>query len=480
MSATVEKALDAPRVDPGPTEPGRWDFLRCEAAVLSGLLVALGLFYFGPGMASIVLGGAAFFALTVYRPDLSLVMVPLTAPLFYRPRTFPIERLFYLSLPEVVILLGVSAWVLRDGWSLLRARKLPDWRVVVSQPFLGFAAALLVIGTLWLLVPVGGEARKVALREFRWTVLEPVLFFALTLRWLRTERDAWRMVGAWLVAAAFVGREGTQQYFYGQTWSMEGVGRVTSLYPSATGFGIYAGRALALSLALAFFLPRAEWRWKLATALLSVPIGLGVLFSFTRGAWIGVFVGLLAAALLARSRPVLLALGGAVLAGIAALPFVRAERITSMFNFETQDNTGVSRIKIWQAALRVLSDHPFTGIGQDQFLRVDPKYGVPHVRFLTVSHPHDWILDFWLRLGIPGVAWLAATLGYFFYRLSALWRTWKGTALGALALALLASMVDFAVHGLMDMAYFTMDLALTFWLTLALAAIMERLSPAQS
>jgi O-antigen ligase len=295
------------------------------------------------------------------------------------------------------------------------------------------------------------------------------------------------MTGAWLIAAALTGREGAQQYFFGQTWSMEGVGRVTSFYPSATAFGIYAGRGLSLALVLAIFLPKQAWRWRVAAALLSVSIGLGVLFSFARGAWIGVFVALLVVALVSRFKPFLVTMlsltaAGAALAlvvmlKLATIPVLTAERITSMFDFDTPDNTAVSRIRIWQAALRVIGDHPFTGIGQDQFLRVDPKYGVPHVRFLTVSHPHNWILDFWLRLGIPGVAWMFVALGYFFYTVTRLWGRFRGTALGALALGLLASMVDFAVHGLMDMAYFTMDLALTFWLTVALVAIMQRLKP---
>jgi O-antigen ligase len=296
------------------------------------------------------------------------------------------------------------------------------------------------------------------------------------LRWLRVERDAWRMVGAWLIASALVGREGAEQFFFGQTWSMEGVGRVSSIYPSATAFGIYMGRALPLALVLALFLPARWHTWRIAAALLAVPMALGVLFSFARGAWIGVFAAMLVVAIVTWDRRVLIGLGVAVLGGLAALPFIGVDRIISIFDWSTPDNTGVSRLKIWSAALRILGDHPLTGIGQDQFLYADPKYEVPHVRFLTVSHPHDMLLDFWLRLGLPGLAWLLAALGYFAWRALGLWRGLRGTALGALALGLLASLVDFAVHGLLDMAYFTMDLALTFWLTVGLVVVVRRLT----
>jgi O-antigen ligase len=92
-----------------------------------------------------------------------------------------------------------------------------------------------------------------------------------------------------------------------------------------------------------------------------------------------------------------------------------------------------------------------------------------------VSHPHNWILDFWLRLGLPGLAWLLATLVFFFRRALTTWQGLKGTALGALTLGLLASTIDFVIHGLLDMAYFSMDLALTFWLVFGPMVLVSRL-----
>jgi O-antigen ligase len=217
----------------------------------------------------------------------------------------------------------------------------------------------------------------------------------------------------------------------------------------------------------------------MGSALLSVVIGLGVLFSFARGAWIGVFVALVVIAVLTRHRWLISGIGAAILAGLATLPFINVTRITSAFDFSTEDNTGVARGKIWSAALRIIADHPIAGIGQDQFLRQDPSYGVPQTRFFLTSHPHNWILDFWLRLGLPGLLWMVAALAYFFYQAWQLWKAHKGTALGALALGLIAAMIDFVVHGLMDMAYFTMDNALSFWLMLGLMVLLKRELPGQ-
>ena len=376
--------------------------------------------------------------------------MPLAAPLFYRQRAFVIsaDHTLYFSLAEFIILASVAAWLLRDGWTFLRSNRsngganpLQLLRRIVGDPQSAlrnpsvFAAIFLVIGVLWLFVPPG-IIRNVALREFRVTVFEPVLYFALILRWARTSADVWRIVGAWLVAGALVGREAVAQYVLGQAALMEGVGRATSVFPSATALGIYLGKALPLSLTLFALLPNSrDWRlWRIACGLFSLVIGLGVLASFARGAWIGVFVALAAVAIIARHKWMLAALGAAVLAGLAALPFINITRITSAFDFSTEDNTGVARAKIWAAALRIIKDHPITGIGQDQFLYADPSYGVPQLRFFTVSHPHNWILDFWLRLGLPGLLWLVALLVFFFRHALLLWARLRGTAAGALVL----------------------------------------------
>src|SRR5205823_3229324 len=94
----------------------------------------------------------------------------------------------------------------------------PGLAAAVVGGALFFALAFGALGVLWVLVPdiPTSDLRKIALRDFRINVLEPVLFFGLIVRWLRTERDLWRMVGAWLIASALVGREAVEQYLFGQ------------------------------------------------------------------------------------------------------------------------------------------------------------------------------------------------------------------------------------------------------------------------
>ena len=91
-----------------------------------------------------------------------------------------------------------------------------------------------------------------------------------------------------------------------------------------------------------------------------------------------------------------------LLAGALAL---RVERFRSLL---APEGTAVLRLRLWQSALEMVRDHPLWGIGLDQFLYLYPTYMHPDAwREPNLSHPHNLLLDFWLRLGLLGLVALA-------------------------------------------------------------------------
>ena len=159
---------------------------------------------------------------------------------------------------------------------------------------------------------------------------------------------------------------------------------------------------------------------------------------------------------------------GYVLLGLLALvPFALTERFRSLFQEGT--GTGFFRVSVWTSAVNMIRDHPLIGVGLDNFLYEYPKYILPEAwREPNLSHPHNLILDWWTRLGVFGVAVLAWMIVEFFRRGLQVYRTWPDNAGRVLVLALMASMIDFLAHGMIDAAYFLPDLAFVFMLTLAL------------
>jgi O-antigen ligase len=137
--------------------------------------------------------------------------------------------------------------------------------------------------------------------------------------------------------------------------------------------------------------------------------------------------------------------------------------------------SGTLRVGIWKSSLHMLADHPIFGVGPDQFLnQFQAHYMTPDLKQEEfTAHPHNLFLDYWLSLGIMGVPILIWLLWRYFRealgkaRRAVLART-RDPVGRALALGLLASMLDFLLHGLVDNSYFLMDLAMIFWLSCGL------------
>jgi O-antigen ligase len=146
-------------------------------------------------------------------------------------------------------------------------------------------------------------------------------------------------------------------------------------------------------------------------------------------------------------------------------------RLTSLL--DTTEGTTFFRLQLWQSSWAMIRDHPLLGVGLDNFLyHYRTFYVLPDAwEEFNLSHPHNLVFDFWLRLGLPGLIVLAWLLVAFFRRS---WRAYRALPEGnerLLVLGLMGGMVNFVAHGLVDNAFFLVDLAFVFMLMLALVQI---------
>jgi O-antigen ligase len=184
---------------------------------------------------------------------------------------------------------------------------------------------------------------------------------------------------------------------------------------------------------------------------------------------IGVPASLLALGLAQRERRATwIAVVAVAVVGLLVLPLAGTERFRSVLNLTA--GTAFFRLKLWRSTLRMVADHPLTGVGMDQFLYAyRSRYVLPSAwGELDLSHPHNLILDAWTRLGLPGLAavgWLFVTL------LRTIWHQLR-TATGdrrALLLGLFAATVAILAHGTVDHAVFVIDLSFVLSLILAMS-----------
>ncbi|MFV9505630.1 MAG: O-antigen ligase family protein [Oscillochloridaceae bacterium umkhey_bin13] len=499
--------------------------IQPDALTMLGLLLGIAIAYRGSAQLPITLAGLALFAaLALRRPDLALLTIPLTLPLYFIPKGLFDARFgirdtgIYLPLHEILLLTTLLAglptlwrewWVQRlapgagGAWGTTGSPQTKKWYgETPGFPVPLLPTALLIIAALWGVIIA--EARGPALRELRWLVIEPLLFVgaaALAAAWWQRRGwgDYWLvLVRYWLIGGAIAGLIGLLQFFglnlaplFGtkagfsdDSFLVEGVRRVTSLYGHPNNLGLAMGRYWPLAAALAhgafWSAPtrdqglRRAWPYLLVMAL-----GLaGLLASFSRGAYLGAVVaaGVLALVLLPRAtwrNRRIWWVGGLLTGGlVVALGLALALGIERLNPFGA---SGGIRVQTWASALAMLRDHPL-GIGLDQFGRLYPNYIAPELvntNEINTAHPHNLLLDTALRLGPLGLlafGWLLVGL----YRAA-----WRGVRAGgdglrgsdpwpALLAGVLAATSASLAHGLVDQFYFWPDLAFAFWLFVGL------------
>lgn len=129
-----------------------------------------------------------------------------------------------------------------------------------------------------------------------------------------------------------------------------------------------------------------------------------------------------------------------------------------------------SRIIIWKSALKILKDSPFFGIGpgnfQNKYLEYQ-KHFPPYLEW-AVPQPHNLYLAFWLQSGMLGMA------GFLLLIIKWLAGIMIRSKNSQEAEVLLGILFYVLIHGLADTPYWKNDLAVVFWIVLALGLTLMR------
>ncbi|MFN8529385.1 MAG: O-antigen ligase family protein [Anaerolineae bacterium] len=200
-------------------------------------------------------------------------------------------------------------------------------------------------------------------------------------------------------------------------------------------------------------------------------ISAGLYMSYSRGAWLGFAVSILALmAALPRKLWQGIALFAVVaLIGTAAwfsgkLPASLVDRVNSAtqetFSFSdvrgvditTANYALVERLAHWQAALNMIEVHPWLGVGLGNYETAYPEFRLLYWTF-PLGHAHNYYLNVFAETGIIGL------VSYLILWGAVLVHTWWTTRrqpdpLGRIiAVGLLASWIYLAVHSLTDNLY---------------------------
>lgn len=217
--------------------------------------------------------------------------------------------------------------------------------------------------------------------------------------------------------------------------------------------------------------------WRIIGALALAPLLIMLLLLQSRGAWLAVAMGVVVYATLYRRWVLpfvpLVLLGALLLNNVFGDPLPTRD----IGGDSAEVVTLGDRTTIWKEAAQLLVRSPLLGIGVNGFA----AYGAPVIGRvgstypLVNSHAHDVIIEVALDTGLVGVI---AFLGMNVLAVLSAWRVYRragaGTAVRALAIALLASFVVIFTHGMFDTIFWGFKAEIFLWAALALALVLAR------
>ncbi|MBI4281762.1 O-antigen ligase family protein [Candidatus Uhrbacteria bacterium] len=327
---------------------------------------------------------------------------------------------------------------------------------------------------------------RAALGLFRAYIIEPILFFIMFTDTLNhsprsgSGQAGWPTVWHDVTIALSLSALGVALPAIYQEWNPIGIPnihwaaaetrRVTSWYGFPNAIGLFLAPLIPFFVAQLFkkqkLLARGYW---LVATIASLA---AIVFAHSEGALFALaFVTIIAGPAHERTR-----LWTATLALLFALAiFYNPGWYSYMHDQLTlQNDSGKVRRIQWQETAQMLRDistplgagRPLLGAGLAGY----PKTFAPYHKATYIEiyqYPHNILLNFWSELGLLGLLsffWLIVVFykKILYHKKSLEIRNWK------LEIAALAAMAIILIHGLVDVPYFKNDLAIFFWLLLAL------------
>lgn len=441
------------------------------AAAIAGLPLEL-------GVAALAAGSLVVAVLV--RPWIGLPVLAVAIP-FAAAKPLPIGG---LPLDGADLLLGlvIAAWLAQG----VCRRSIVIPRAPLSLPL------LVLIGVLALSL-VGAASYRDGLPELVKWIQVLALYWCVAAA-MPPARSVWLIAG--LLAAGlgqallgiyqFATQSGPEAFvLFGRF--MRAFGTFRQPNPYAGYLGLVA--PFAISLALWAWIgpsrspardPRRTWLLRAALIVVAALISLGLLVSWSRGAWVA-FGAAFVVVVLAHTRraaPIVVVVG-ALLVVISAvfglgdlLPASLVNRLSDLKEFlglvdvraieVTDANFAVvERLAHWQAAMGMWADHPWLGVGTGNYAVAYLSYNLPRWRE-PLGHAHNVYLNFGAEAGLAGF------LAYVVVWCASLWQAVRAAAVSnrfvaAVGAGVLGALTHATIHNLFDnlwVQHVYLDLAL--------------------
>lgn len=350
---------------------------------------------------------------------------------------------------------------------IISSRKVPRIRPFIDPFELGLIAFVFV-AFLSVLIGGGYSPESAARLDKFWKMLLFVFIFG---RIVSTRRNLHIALWTIVLGTLYLGREAfiasPDKFAQGR---LNAIGGADFRYSS----GIAAHLAATLPLVGAVFLISKRWFARLLTLGTGAFAFNALILCRTRSAVIGLIAGGVVAALLAPKRRRMRIYLAVLVCTPVALRLADAgfwSRMETLTDAEARANDPavITRLEIWNAAIRMIWDHPF-GVGAGNFERIIRYY------HYEKRASHSSLLNCVAELGIhAGILYVALLLAAFrkLHRVNGLAdRTDAPTQTRLIAYGVLVALVTLIVAGIFTERFY----AESFWWILALPLCLQRVA----
>lgn len=438
-----------------------------------------------------------FLFIAILRLDWALFILLATLPTYLiRFSLGPIPTTFL----ELTLLITFAVWFFKDKpWQKYRKK---NWKNN-KQPYPYSLEITGILIAAWIGLAIAGFDNS-ALGIFKAYFLEPIIIYLVIInRGQGSERKfIWPLaISAITISLVAVFQQITGLFIFNDFWALISQRRVTSVFAYPNAVGLYLAPIIFLSFGLLSSYAR---KTKLLTAIKKIFLILVILsalaaivFARSEGALIAIIGSSFIIAILANKHSRRIALGLMIIVIVSASLYSPVGKYVEK-KATLMDLSGQIRRQQWIETIDMLSQgRLLSGAGLNNyqsavtpyhqegiFVKNDDPEFQRHVVWNAeyrasvwqpveiYLYPHNIFLNFWTEITLFGALLFMWLIGRYYYDAILLLKS-LGREKRNLVLGLIGAMSAIFIHGLVDVPYFKNDLAIIFWLIIALIGLMK-------
>lgn len=373
---------------------------------------------------------------------------------------------------EISVITGLLLWILKRMIVGKRPNMIPATPLNKSILFFLIVCVLSAsISAFW----------RESLPNFLTKTLEWFIVYFLVIEAVTTRKHIYIILGVFLLTLAATALDSLVQYYvtYKDIFlghAIEPGTRATAGFKTPNGLGAYLTGAIPIVLAWIFKRDK-RLRYRLLLSFLFILLIWSLAVTFSRGAWLTVFLGAMFFALLygfhRRYLEFYCAFGLMLI--LVALVLLFGFILTSDWNLPAlRYGTAYWRLQVWEDTFKMIQDRPLLGHGINTFMRAFEAYRSDPGTDPTYAH--NSYLQLTAETGVIGLAaflWIFRILFVWFLRPFTAYGI-KNDDLIIPAMGLLSAIFAFLVQSFFDNQFYSLQLSVYLWFLVGIFVVMVK------